>query len=709
MTDDGHSYPGAVRGVAGVPGTVRDHAAVPSAPGTTRDAAGAPGTTRDAAGAPGTTRDAAGAPGTTRDAAGAPGTTRDGGVASEPFARVNLPPTLRRDYDYVRELGAGGEADLLLVRDRATGAECVVRLYRRQDLPLDEEKLNRLRTADPRHLIGLLGYGRGDGYVWEILEYAPYGSLEQLMSRYPAPWPADKILDVFDQLAPAITYANSLGMVHRDIKPGNVLIRSMNPADLVLADFGLTKFIEATHAHGTNSRTSAYAPPEAIAGHTSKWSDWWSLGIIMFELLTGRNPFQNPDGTWFNEQVITSILISREISVSDIADDHWRLLVRGLLTRVPEKRWGPGQTAAWRAGGKPPVADPEPARDPGRPVTKSSATFVFEGVGYNDPVALAAALRRDWGGGRRLLAGRAVKAPTYLALKDWMTKHERNEAVQALNDGVDERPERGLMQVIMALDPDSPPEFNGRRLDDASLRALTRDAIANEPAARQILGQIYEDGILTICDDTPGCAGYALLDDRWHRNVEAAQARLRQTGVTISQGDLQTLRMQLLVASYAGQESLFAEPAAGASSNAEALRQPWFRALVADRPDPRQEAPWHAALMLTAPVATQQTRDQHVEAERARLAEEQRRIAESRANMDRVSVPIGVVCGVIAFCAPPAGALAGPAAVYFGVRARRTRHRAASTWAIGLGAVGFVFAAITIIMYLASLASGAAA
>ncbi|GAA2851026.1 hypothetical protein Acy02nite_34440 [Actinoplanes cyaneus] len=692
MTDNGyHAQDSGSTGRHAAPGTTRD---TTGAPGTTLDATSAPGTTLDAGSAPGTTLDNGSAPGTTLDATSAPGTTPDSGsglssprTAGERFIRVNLPPALLQKYEVDRDLGAGGEADLLLVKDRVSGGPCVVRLYRRQDLPLDEDKLGRLMRADRQHLIRLLDYGRGDGYVWEILEYAAEGSLEDLLRRSPAPWDPQQVFSVFDQLAPAIAYANSLGMVHRDIKPGNVLIRSLLPLDLVLADFGLTKFIAATQHIGTNSRTSAYAPPEAIGGGYSRSSDWWSLGMVLYELLVGRSPFQRLDGTWMDDRFITTQLISREIDVSAVTDDHWRLLLRGLLTRAPDKRWGPQETAMWRAGGKPAVADPEPAQSATTTGPASNATYVFAGVGYNDPVELAAALRRDWNEGLRVLAGRKLKTPQYLALKDWLAKHQRAEAVQALDYGVDERPERGLMQVAMALDPNVVPEFNGYHLDDAHLRDLLRDAVAGQPAARQVVDQIFADGILTICDGTPGCSGYAMLDDRWHRSVETALARIQRTGARISDADLQSMRLQLLVTSYEGQSHQFMEPARQAALNSEALYQPWFRELAGEQTAEQYQAAQHAVIMATAPIAERQTIDQRAEAERQRIAAEQRELAERRNQIDKWSVPLGVICGVLAFCVPVLGLFSGPAAIYLGVRARRV-STSASTWAIGLGGVG---------------------
>jgi len=188
-----------------------------------------------------------------------------------------------------------------------------------------------------------------------------------------------------------------------------------------------------------------------------------------------------------------------------------------------------------------------------------------------------------------------------------------------------------------------------------------------------------------------------MFDDRWHRSFESAQSRLRQLGVNPSATDIQSMRLQLLVTSYEGQQGAFTEAARRAAENGPARRQPWFQTLASEQIGPADQATHDVLLMLTAPIAAQQTSDQIAEAERAQVAAEQARVARQRTTIDNLAVPAGVICGVLALCVPFAGFIAGPAAVYLGVRARRTYHRSASTWAIVLGALGVLFAVVSAI------------
>ncbi|MFI5907644.1 protein kinase [Dactylosporangium sp. NPDC051541] len=627
-------------------------------------------------------------PHTTRDAA--PSTTRDAVVPGPRYQRLNLPPALAARFEVDRELGSGGEADVLLAADQHSGDQRVIRLYRRQDLPLDREKLDRLCAADPQHLIRLYEYGTGDGFSWEILEYAARGSLEDVRRRTPGPWTPAAVLPVFDQLRAAIAYANSMGMVHRDIKPANILIRAEQPLDLVLADFGLTKFLTGTRQMGTTSRTVAYAPPEAVSGEASRSVDWWSFGMTLVELLAGLHPFQRPDGTWQDDAMIVRELTTHDIDLDAVTDPRWRLLCRGLLTRAPERRWGAGETAEWRRGGSPSVAAPLPvplaaARRPG------GSTYVFAGVGYDDPRALAVALRGNWNEGRRLMAGRAVRAPHYLTFRDWLARLDLHDAVRALDGGVAERPERGLAQVLLALDPDSVPEYNGSRLDRAGLHRLVGDAVLNPGSnARGIVDVLFADGILTICDGAPGCDGYALLDDAWHRAVEQTEARLHGLHVPISAADRQSMHAQLLAAAFGGQWSLFLAPAQRAVQDQAAVQQPWFRAMAQELGRQPDNVALHTAILLTQPRAAQQTAVQQAEAQRLQVLAEQQRVRQRRANRDNTSAWLGLLFGLLGLI-PYLGLVTGPFALYFGVRGRRSANPGAAGWALALGALTMLF------------------
>ena len=90
-------------------------------------------------------------------------------------------------------------------------------------------------------------------------------------------------------------------IIHRDIKPANILLRSSSPFRAVLADFGLAILTDSTMTMRTNSRTEAYASPEAAAGDTRPARDWWSLGMTLAELAAGRHPYQLEDGRFLQE------------------------------------------------------------------------------------------------------------------------------------------------------------------------------------------------------------------------------------------------------------------------------------------------------------------------------------------------------------------------------------------------------------------------
>ncbi|GAB2812785.1 hypothetical protein GCM10022221_08050 [Actinocorallia aurea] len=275
---------------------------------------------------------------TSRD--GAPGHGRSGTGGTAPLVR--LPGALAERFAVEDELPVqGAESDLLLVREGA--GRYVVKIYRRgyRADPAVWEQLPRLRSP---HVVRVLETGHADGRDYEIMEYLPEGNLRTLARARPV----DPAV-VAGQLAEGLRVLHEAGIVHRDLKPENVLVRG---SELVITDFGLSRVLEQSVVFASSSRTLAYAAPESLSGQVSPARDWWSLGMIVREIATGRAPF---DG--MSETVVVDHLATRPIENGDIGDPRLRLLCRGLLTRDPRRRWGHVEVAAWLRGDAPAVHD----------------------------------------------------------------------------------------------------------------------------------------------------------------------------------------------------------------------------------------------------------------------------------------------------------------------------------------------------------------
>src|SRR5262249_48434440 len=157
------------------------------------------------------------------------------------------------------------------------------------------------------------------------------GNLRALMD---GPVPADAATEIAAQLAAGLAALHRAGIVHRDLKPENVLVMSANPLRVAITDFGLSKVLDESVVYASSSRTLAYAPPESLSGQVSPARDWWSLGIIVRELLTGRAPFRG-----LSETAVVDHLATRPVPADDVPDPRLRLLCQGLLTRDPRRRW----------------------------------------------------------------------------------------------------------------------------------------------------------------------------------------------------------------------------------------------------------------------------------------------------------------------------------------------------------------------------------
>ena len=215
-----------------------------------------------------------------------------------------LPPeeilTRVADYDVLRVIGRGGMGVVCRARDRLLGREVALKLIHSGVLASDEE-LRRFRleaetVANLRHphLITVHETGEADGQLYFTMTLAEHGTLASrirtqgvLQPRLAAGWVRD--------IALAVHHAHTRGVLHRDLKPANILFDTDDHA--LVSDFGLARFTSAASVTKSGSLlgTPGYLAPEVVsgqAGHTTS-SDVYALGVILFECLTGRPPFEN--------------------------------------------------------------------------------------------------------------------------------------------------------------------------------------------------------------------------------------------------------------------------------------------------------------------------------------------------------------------------------------------------------------------------------
>jgi len=242
---------------------------------------------------------------------------------------ATIPPELADRFRLVRELPAGGESDMLVVTD-ATGTELVLKLYRAGILP-SPDTWAVLHTIDSPHVTRLVDWGDAGGRAFEVMEYVGIDTLCDLIedtSRDNLGF--DTIAEIVRQIAAGLNALHGARVIHRDLKPTNILVRSWSPLELALADFGLSRYLENATVFSAAGHTIAYTAPETFAGHVSPARDWWSLGMIVREMATGEPPFRG-----LSTEVVMLTLASRAIDCLKVADPRLRLLCRGLLTRNP--------------------------------------------------------------------------------------------------------------------------------------------------------------------------------------------------------------------------------------------------------------------------------------------------------------------------------------------------------------------------------------
>ncbi|MEO7432991.1 MAG: serine/threonine-protein kinase, partial [Dokdonella sp.] len=242
-------------------------------------------------------------------------------------------------YRIVRRLGVGGMATVYLAVQESLKRPVAVKVLATERAPSDElaqrfeHEARTIARLDHPHIVSIYDVGRtSNGQIYYTMPYFPNGDLSMRNLRDQP----RRVLEIMRALTEALACAHDKGIVHRDVKPENVLFDKQDRPQL--ADFG----IALSHSHqprmtreGATIGSSGYMSPEQARGQPLDGrSDFYSLGVVCYELLTGERPFQGADAL-----AVALAHIEKPVPRLPVTRRLWQPLVDRALAKQPDARF----------------------------------------------------------------------------------------------------------------------------------------------------------------------------------------------------------------------------------------------------------------------------------------------------------------------------------------------------------------------------------
>ncbi len=259
-------------------------------------------------------------------------------------------------YELRRMIGKGGMANVYEALDRQTGRIVAVKIFKREDVGMlrrfmrEAELMASWQDSLEHHLVPIFNYGTGEldnlTHYFIVMPYMEGGTLRARIRR--GPLPLAEACHAIQNVAIALDFIHRQGIIHRDIKASNVLIHS--DGNYYLTDFGIARITgDATHLTTTGNvlGTVDYVAPELfeLDRKADARSDLYSLGVLLFEMVTGRLPFIAE-----NQIALVSMHIQRRPPaprsiISTIPAPVERVMLKA-LEKKPEQRYGSARELA---------------------------------------------------------------------------------------------------------------------------------------------------------------------------------------------------------------------------------------------------------------------------------------------------------------------------------------------------------------------------
>ena len=203
-------------------------------------------------------------------------------------------------YHILEKLGEGGMAVVYKAYDTHLECEVAVKVIRLDNLPRNaeertikrfEREAKEVAKLSHPNIVRVTDYGEHNGIPFLVMPYLHGGTLKQILGK-PIPW--KQAISLIEPISRALDYAHKHKMIHRDVKPSNILIT--DSGDVMLTDFGIVKILDVEEGNtltgtGVGLGTPEYMAPEQWIGQFSPAVDQYALGVVFYELVTGHKPY----------------------------------------------------------------------------------------------------------------------------------------------------------------------------------------------------------------------------------------------------------------------------------------------------------------------------------------------------------------------------------------------------------------------------------
>ena len=270
----------------------------------------------------------------------------------------NLQPgQMLGSYRIINQIGQGGMATVYKAYQPSMDRHVAIKVLpsrlaeSKEFVKRFQQEARIIARLEHPHILPVFDYGESDGVAYFVMRYLEAGTLKDRMVAH-RPLPVDEIDRIFTQLTDALSYAHGHGVVHRDLKPANALVDTQG--NLFLTDFGIAKLLESASPRLTQTDaimgTPAYTSPEQAQARTvDQRSDIYSLGVILYEMVTGQVPFEAETPLAIILKHVSDPLPPPSLIKKDISQTLEQVILKA-LAKDPEDRFTTAAEflAAWK-------------------------------------------------------------------------------------------------------------------------------------------------------------------------------------------------------------------------------------------------------------------------------------------------------------------------------------------------------------------------